>query len=82
MRAAQQSEHRHPVLITLILSDTTYLQIVTGVLSGYQFTQSFLVSNMSQLRAEVAAHQVRRRASGLSDQETQTNHETPSSTPS
>ncbi|KAI9509874.1 hypothetical protein F5148DRAFT_1282527 [Russula earlei] len=28
---------------------------ITGILSGYQFTQGFAASNMSRLRAEVAA---------------------------
>jgi len=29
---------------------------ITGILSGYQFTQGFTAANMSRLRAEVAAH--------------------------
>ncbi|KAI9445575.1 hypothetical protein H4582DRAFT_937898 [Lactarius indigo] len=30
---------------------------ITGILSGYQFTQGFAAANMSRLRAEVAAAQ-------------------------
>ncbi|KAA1468361.1 hypothetical protein DENSPDRAFT_878047 [Dentipellis sp. KUC8613] len=36
--------------------------IATGILSGYHFTQGFLASNMSILRAEVAAQQVKDKA--------------------
>ncbi|KAH8988228.1 hypothetical protein EDB92DRAFT_1948160 [Lactarius akahatsu] len=34
---------------------------VTGILSGYQFTQGFAAANMSRLRAEVAAAQEAKR---------------------
>ncbi|KAL6301035.1 hypothetical protein BKA93DRAFT_739458 [Sparassis latifolia] len=33
--------------------------IVTGVLSGYQFTQAFLSSNLARLKAEHAKRQTR-----------------------
>jgi hypothetical protein len=33
----------------------TFLPPVSGILSGYQFTQGFAAANMSRLRAEVAA---------------------------
>ncbi|KAH9043867.1 hypothetical protein EDB85DRAFT_2138550 [Lactarius pseudohatsudake] len=34
---------------------------ITGILSGYQFTQGFAAANMSRLRAEVAAAQEAKR---------------------
>ncbi|TFY60990.1 hypothetical protein EVG20_g7222 [Dentipellis fragilis] len=39
----------------------------TGILSGYNFTQGFLASNMSILRAEVAAQQVKNDANRNSE---------------
>ncbi|KAI0271678.1 hypothetical protein BC834DRAFT_967118 [Gloeopeniophorella convolvens] len=36
--------------------------ILTGIASGYQFSQGFAAANMSRLRAEVAAQEARRNA--------------------
>ncbi|KAI0005348.1 hypothetical protein BJV74DRAFT_880623 [Russula compacta] len=40
---------------------------VTGILSGYQFTQGFTAANMSRLRAEVAAAREAKRQTAASE---------------
>ncbi|KAH9964594.1 hypothetical protein BC827DRAFT_944510 [Russula dissimulans] len=40
---------------------------ISGILSGYQFTQGFAASNMSRLRAEVAAAQEAKRKAAPSE---------------
>jgi len=51
-------------MVTNSFSPFFFYPSVSGILSGYQFTQGFAASNMSRLRAEVAAAQRKAVASG------------------
>jgi len=47
--------------------NTVFAGTLTGILSGYQFTQGFAAANMSRLRAEVAAAQEAKRKAAVSE---------------